>query len=198
MEGLLRIYSHPAMKHLAGAEKQCFPTDFFFHKFDPKRRWRWLWVRFCLLFFLKPNPFQCPPVPKHLIQWYSMIWLKSDSWSSKDFHGIFMDCIMDFMSMISSRLDVCILYPVSYSWYINLILFLLTYEHLWTSVNTYEHLWSILHLILWPWTWWKTCLRRRATWMSPDCCWTKALCPGARCETRWLWAKKHLNIGKLT
>ena len=83
MEGLLRIYSHPAMKHLAGAEKQCFPTDFFFHKFDPKRRWRWLWVRFCSLFFLKPNPFQCPPVPKHLIQWYSMIWLKSDSWSSK-------------------------------------------------------------------------------------------------------------------
>ena len=44
--------------------KLCFPTEFFFHKFDPKRRWRWLWVRFCSPIFFWPNPFQYPLSPQ--------------------------------------------------------------------------------------------------------------------------------------
>ena len=121
--------------------------------------------------------------------------IDAGSWGGPDRIFMGFSWIVSWILCRWSRVDLmfvsCILYPIvdTSTWYYSYSPMNI-YEHLWTSVNTYEHLWSILHLILWPWTWWKTCLRRRATWMSPDCCWTKALCPGARCETRWLWAKK--------
>ena len=58
---------------------------------------------------------------------------------SWDFHGLYHGIYADDLDLMFVS---CILYPVSYSWYINLILFLLTYEHLWTSVNICEHLWT--------------------------------------------------------